>query len=396
MKIQIFTESFIGYDLDISEDVFGGQELLLLKMCEVLLCNGHDISVIQFGNNDKNFTYKGIKIKQVKAPKLNLIQRLGFIRRWTWAGVLFLKHFDEKAEWIHLHNHHFSFPLVFLKKKNQIMTGMNHGVEWDIPWVYKYLTIKNLKERFSFFLLKKITNFSVSRLDKIMTNDRFFIHFTTLKKPHFSYKFNYIPNFFEKNLLFTTKNDSLITEEIKKFSDNKPLVYLPKMSIRERGTDFMIRACSSQNKWKLIISGVSHDQKIYENYAKSLNSSKKIFFTGHISRGDQSNLYNLADIVVVPSPCREATAIAALEAMAFGKPLIAAEIGGLVEIIWHEHNGLLCEANEIDFSKNINLLLNDKDLAQRISENAKRDVFERFSFERWEKLIISFFSKENN
>lgn len=393
MKIQILTESFIGFDLDISEDVFGGQEILLLKTCEVLLKNGHDVSIVQFGENDKNFLYKGIKIKQVKAPKLKFIQRLGFIRRWTWAGLIFIKHLDKEAEWIHLHNHHFSFPLVFFKKKNQIMTGMNHGVEWDVPWVYKHLTIKNLKERFSFFLLKRITNFSVNRLDKILTNDRFFIHFTTLKNPQLSYKFDYIPNFFDKDLLTINKKNSLIVDEIKKFSNNKPLVYLPKMSMRERGTDLMIKACSSQNNWKLIISGVSHAQKIFEEYARSLDSSKKILFTGHISREDQKHIYNLADVIVIPSPCREATAISALEAMAFGKPLIASEIGGLVEIIWHKHNGLLCESNEVAFCENIKNVLENKALSQRISENAKRDVFERFSLERWQESIINFFKK---
>ena len=83
----------------------------MIETCINLLKAGHDVSVVQFGNSNKKFLFNNIPITQIKVPKLLFLQRLGFIRRWTWAGLYFIKALDKKADWIHLHNHHFSFPL---------------------------------------------------------------------------------------------------------------------------------------------------------------------------------------------------------------------------------------------------------------------------------------------
>ena len=164
MKIQIITESFHGYMGDsISGEIFGGQELLLLETCKLLMERGDEVEILQFGDKKETIIYEGIKIKKIYSPKLKFFERAGFIRRWTWAGLIFSSHIDDEADWIHLHNHHFSFPIRFLVK-NQILTGMNHGVEWDLPWTYKKINLKNIRDRFSFFLLKSVTRFSSKRL----------------------------------------------------------------------------------------------------------------------------------------------------------------------------------------------------------------------------------------
>ena len=56
-----------------------------------------------------------------------------------------------------------------------------------------------------------------------------------------------------------------------------------------------------------------------------------------------SDLYQWADIVVVPSKKPEPFGLVAVEAMAHGRPVIAANHGGLMEIVLHEETGLLFE-----------------------------------------------------
>ena len=56
---------------------------------------------------------------------------------------------------------------------------------------------------------------------------------------------------------------------------------------------------------------------------------------------DPEPLYRWADIVAVPSRRPESLGRVAIEAMAFGRPPIAAAIGGLVEVVEHEHTGWL-------------------------------------------------------
>ena len=50
---------------------------------------------------------------------------------------------------------------------------------------------------------------------------------------------------------------------------------------------------------------------------------------------------------VVPSICLEAFGLVALEAMTFGRPVVASDIGGLPELIAHEQSGLLVEPGSV-------------------------------------------------
>tara|TARA_B100001063_G_scaffold247314_1_gene292534 strand:+ start:5536 stop:6735 length:1200 start_codon:yes stop_codon:yes gene_type:complete len=399
MKIQIITESFHGYmDDKISGKIFGGQELLLLETCKLLMDRGDQVEILQLSDKKETLVYEGIKIKKIYSPKLSFIERAGFVRRWTWAGLIFAPHIDRTADWIHIHNHHFSFPIRFFVRK-QILTGMNHGVEWDLPWTYQKINLKNLRDRFSFFMLKAVTRFSSKRLDKLITNDRFFIHFSTSHRPHLAKKFKYIPNYVDERVFDLDKVSSSdkpeIFNKIYDFANGRKIILLPKMSMKERGTDLMLHVMNSIDDSVLVITGVSQQQDHYKNLVKEMKLENKVFFTDHLSYKDELPfIFYISDIVVVPSPCREATAISLLEAMAMQKPVIASEIGGLVEIIWHKHNGILVEPNSENFLTAIKSILSDHNLAQKLALNARRDVLERFSRERWRSSMASFFSNE--
>jgi glycosyltransferase involved in cell wall biosynthesis len=400
MKIQIFTSEFHGYMPEkTSSPIFGGQELLLLETAKLLIEEGHDVEVVQLSDKTEKITYQKIKIIKIKSPQLLWLQRLGFIRRWTWAGIIFTKYIDKNADWIHLHNHHFSFPMVFFKNKKQIMTGMNHGVEWDVPWVYESFSLKNYRDRFSFYILRCVSRFSVTKLNKMISNDRFFIHYTTLRLPNLSDKFKYIPNYFDErnfNWKIEINKSDTIVNDVLRFSNGREIVLLPKMAGPDRGTDILIDCVSLGDSWCLVITGVSYFTEHYKKIVKERGLTNNVFFTGHIDYSIQlPQLYKMASIVVIPSPCREATSIALLEGLAMRKPVIAAEIGGLVEIVDNEYNGILCSANKNEFLKRINHLLDNPDFASTLADNGLDTVQKRFTRVIWRKRMLEFFNSNS-
>ena len=66
---------------------------------------------------------------------------------------------------------------------------------------------------------------------------------------------------------------------------------------------------------------------------------------GFLDREDLADLYAAADVCVLPS-ATETCGLVALEAMATGLPVIAADAGGFRESIRHGHNGILVPATD--------------------------------------------------
>jgi glycosyltransferase involved in cell wall biosynthesis len=70
---------------------------------------------------------------------------------------------------------------------------------------------------------------------------------------------------------------------------------------------------------------------------------------------------------------KEGFGLALVEAMAFGKPCIASNVGGLSEIITNEKDGLLvAPASSDELEKAITRLIGDPGLMERLSSAAKR------------------------
>lgn len=97
-------------------------------------------------------------------------------------------------------------------------------------------------------------------------------------------------------------------------------------------------------------------------------------------------IYQKLDIVVMPSLEYESFGRIAVEAMAFKKPIIASRVGGLPEIIQHNHNGLLFEKGNVDeLYQGLKTLLIDRDLRMRLSQNGYVTYFENFTAEKMSK-----------
>lgn len=386
MKICIPTESFLYY---MGTTIFSGGETLLLEICRLLIAEGHDVTVIQMGLETRTFEHEGIKVKQIKTPALRFVQKLGFIRRWFWAGTYIWHHIDRDADWVHFHSHYMAFP--FAGRLRCRRTGMNHGVDWNVPWVYETKSLRSLRDRLTFTGLKLITRFTVSRLDRIITNDYFFVHYTTHRRPDLLRKFAYIPNFTYTNLFHPEV--APLPGFLEKFPGCK-LILLPKFPTRDRGTDIMYECLLMMNRpdLRLIITHTGGGVPQFVALAKKLGLEDKVHFTGHVDfKTELPGIYAAADIVVIPSPCREATAIAMLEGMAMGKPMVIANIGGLTEVAKDRYNSLVCGANPEEFSRAIQELLDDPDLGRKLGRNAREFVSEAYNKELWDSRMRAFF-----
>ncbi len=108
--------------------------------------------------------------------------------------------------------------------------------------------------------------------------------------------------------------------------------------------------------------------------------SDLIDLPGFLGDGELRTLVQRAGCVVLPS-LYEPFGLVALEALAAGAPLIVARTGGLAELIVGTDAGLTFEpGNPDDLAHCVELVLRDKDLAHRLTTNARRLIEAKYAW----------------
>ena len=105
--------------------------------------------------------------------------------------------------------------------------------------------------------------------------------------------------------------------------------------------------------------------------AKKLGLENKVVFAGFCE--DIPAILSIIDIVAVPS-ISEGLGIAVLEAMAMGKPIVATNVGGIIEILKDGETGLLIQPKDPSIlADKIIYLIKNKNEARRLGLNAKEE-----------------------
>ncbi len=128
---------------------------------------------------------------------------------------------------------------------------------------------------------------------------------------------------------------------------------------------------------KFMIIGPDGGDK--QNIIKKINNKnlkENVELKGIISDEMLHHLLSISSLFVIPS-LYEPFGLVALEAMAMGCPIVSTNVGGLSEIIEHNRTGLLVPpANSKALANSIRLLLDNRQLAERLAKNAEEKVRE--------------------
>lgn len=127
---------------------------------------------------------------------------------------------------------------------------------------------------------------------------------------------------------------------------------------------------------ELDIAGRGPLEPALKALASALGIGEAVRFLGHVS--PIQTAIERAQVVVVPS-MGEGFGMVALEAMERARPVIAAAIGGLGELVRHGETGLLVPPGEAEpLREAIVRLAGDRELATRMGEAGRRRALDRF------------------
>ena len=169
--------------------------------------------------------------------------------------------------------------------------------------------------------------------------------------------FMVLSEFMRRNLLMNGFPEKSIykiypVREIPEKQDRKidfakpPVIMFAGQLIRGKGVDFFLRSLVLLNKdFHALIVGEGKDMEYLKKLASQLGIAEKVEFTGW--QDDVSKFWDKADIAVFPSRWQEPFGLVGIEAFAHKVPVVAFDVGGVSEWLYHGRNGLLVPPRDI-------------------------------------------------
>ena len=155
-----------------------------------------------------------------------------------------------------------------------------------------------------------------------------------------------------------------------------------------RAAERVVRALPNAH-FVIVGEGPERDALRHEIIARGLEHA--VTLAGF--RDDIPDVLSAFDVAVLSSRI-EALPVAFLEAMASGLPLVGPRVGGLVELIEPERNGLLVPPGDVEaLGEALVRVLGDLDLARRWGAASRRRVVAKYSVDRMVRAYEQLFAE---
>jgi glycosyltransferase involved in cell wall biosynthesis len=142
---------------------------------------------------------------------------------------------------------------------------------------------------------------------------------------------------------------------------------------------------------KLLIVGEGPEREKLMAAARSTGISERVVFTGQVK--NVQPFYAIADVFVLSSHS-EGSPNVLLEAMAANVPVVATAVGGVPEMVKNEESALLVPPmNPAAMAAAVSSLIRNRELAQRLVQNAATLIKVRFHPEQYVRTLVNVYSE---
>jgi glycosyltransferase involved in cell wall biosynthesis len=258
----------------------------------------------------------------------------------------------------------------------------------DLPLFWQVCYCVNLLLQHSIYPSKKQASFALPA----------YPHFSGLKKllsiflplGHLSFVFR---------VLLIEKHENWVFLLLKFNLEGKQYILsVGRLSEKQKHFSVLIHALrlliAKGHKLDLVIVGNGPDQQAYENYSRKCNVKQNVHLLTAVSDIDLKTVYENCEFFVLPS-CFEGLPLVLLEAMSYGKPSIATNVGGVCEVIENGFNGIIVNPSFDNGYLEIEKLLLAPHTKNMLGEKSRQTVMKRFS-ERNCKATVSFLENISN
>lgn len=158
---------------------------------------------------------------------------------------------------------------------------------------------------------------------------------------------------------------------------NTPIVTFIGNLVEQKGLTYLLEAKRiSKNDYTLLIYGDGPEKEMLQKYIQT-HQLKNTYLMGKTT--EPENIIPESDIMILPS-ISEGASIVALESMSCGKSLIATDTGNISNIISNNIHGIIVPPkNPEALSEAIDKLVENKNLREKIGQNARELIINKYS-----------------
>jgi phosphatidylinositol alpha-1,6-mannosyltransferase len=184
-------------------------------------------------------------------------------------------------------------------------------------------------------------------------------------------------------------------------AEDEKIIFSVSRLVKRKGFDLALKAFArlDDSNIKYIIGGSGPEEGNLKQLANDLRISDRVIFTGRIAEEELPLYFNLSDLFVMPSRELkggdvEGFGIVFLEAGACQVPVIGGNSGGIPSAIEDGQTGYLVEPKNIkEIASKMEKILNNKNLASKMGEVARKRVKEKYNWRNSVNIIKKIESK---
>lgn len=338
----------------------GGSETYLFSLQEQLEKRGHHVIPFSMEDERNNQTpYDQYFVKNIDYSKAGFLEKMKLASKIIFSleakknmDRLLSENVVDIAH-LHLFQHQLSPSLLIpLKKRGIPVIYTVHDLKVMCP-NYKMLNQNGVCEKckdgkYYNAVINRCTKNSISGSVISMMEayihrglkvyEKYIDHFIT---PSYFYKKKMIEWGFQENKISFIPNFLDTTRFTPNYSHDRYMLYLGRLS-EEKGVLTLIEAmkrCKTEFKLKIVGTGPIRNQ--IDDAIKSSGLEDSIELLGFKSGIELTQLVQNSKSVVMPSEWYENGPLALIETLAYGKPVIGSDIGGIPEHIDDGENGML-------------------------------------------------------
>ncbi|MDE1869034.1 MAG: glycosyltransferase [Candidatus Micrarchaeota archaeon] len=365
LNIAFYTDSFLP-----AKD---GVVTSILNFRQELERRGHNVYIFASGERritsrkDNVFIIKGVKFK--KYPQYNLAI-------FPFFSSVYIR--DVKLDVAHVQTP-FTMGLYGLMhaKMNKIPVAGSFHTHFSNKSVIQEYTSDN--KTISKFMIKyawKYARFFYRKCDEVIAPSESTKEI--LIKKHIK-NVTVVPNSVDlKKFNPQVSGTAMRNRLLKSRKNDRMVLYMGRLS-KEKKVDIMIKAAKllKNEDITFVIGGTGPAAEYYQNMVNRMHLNNKIKFIGFVPQEKLPQLYAASDLLCMPSTF-ETQGVVAVEAMATGKPVVAANYLALKELVVNGRNGEKFKANDpAGCARKIERVIYNLDSYKGMFNTAKRYSIER-------------------